>query len=70
MLIRRPAAWVRRILKIKTMSKNEANPEKTSKKEQAINLEATHGKEINHQVKDKQEHHQPRDSVKNDQRKS
>lgn len=46
------------------MSKPEANPEKTSKKEQAINLEATHGKEINHQVKDKKEHTQPRDNLK------
>jgi hypothetical protein len=42
---------------------NTPNPEKTSKKEQAINLEETHGKKINHQVKDKKEHHQPRDSV-------
>jgi hypothetical protein len=52
------------------MSKNEANPEKTSKKEQAINLEAVHGKDINHQVKDKKEHHQPRDTVTADKRKS
>ncbi|WP_303686332.1 hypothetical protein [Nonlabens dokdonensis] len=45
------------------MSTSKPNPEKTSKKEQAINLEATHGKEINHQVKDKKEHHQPRDAT-------
>ncbi|GAK75517.1 hypothetical protein [Nonlabens sp. Asnod3-H03] len=37
---------------------------KTSKREQAINLEKTHGKKINHQVKDKKEHHQPRDEIK------
>ena len=55
----------RAIFKIKIMSTkdNNVNPEKTSKREQAINLEETHGKKINHQVKDKQEHHQPRDSV-------
>lgn len=47
------------------MSDNQVNPEKTSKKEQAINLEATHGKDINHQVKDKKEHHQPRDATQN-----
>ncbi|WP_164549911.1 hypothetical protein [Nonlabens ponticola] len=45
------------------MSDKTPNPEKTSKKEQAINLEATHGKDINHQVKDKKEHHQPRDTI-------
>ncbi|MGB5983129.1 MAG: hypothetical protein WBG46_13385 [Nonlabens sp.] len=46
------------------MSKEDnVNPEKTSKKEQAINLEETHGKKINHQVKDKREHNQPRDSI-------
>ncbi|WP_164510828.1 hypothetical protein [Nonlabens xiamenensis] len=47
-------------------TKDSPNPEKTSKKEQAINLEATHGKDINHQVKDKKEHHQPRDTIKQD----
>ncbi|MGB3591437.1 MAG: hypothetical protein WBA16_07085 [Nonlabens sp.] len=47
------------------MKTEDANPEKTSKKEQAINLEATHGKAINHQVKDKKENHQPRDQVAN-----
>jgi len=46
------------------MSDQKPNPEKTSKKEQAINLEATHGKKINHQVKDKKEHQQPRDDLK------
>ncbi|ANH59309.1 hypothetical protein [Dokdonia donghaensis] len=45
------------------MSKTTPNPEKTSKKEQAINLEATHGKAINHQVKDKKEYVQPRDNL-------
>lgn len=45
------------------MNTNKPNPEKTSKKEQAINLEESHGKEINHQVKDKKEHHQPRDKI-------
>lgn len=53
----------RATFKIKTMSKEDVNPEKTSKKEQAINMEETHGKKINHQVADKREHHQPRDSV-------
>ncbi|SCY18368.1 hypothetical protein SAMN05192588_1555 [Nonlabens sp. Hel1_33_55] len=43
---------------------NPANPKRVSNKEQAINLEHTHGKEINHQVKDKREHHQPRDTIK------
>ncbi|WP_204161807.1 hypothetical protein [Dokdonia sp. Dokd-P16] len=46
------------------MSNTTPNPEKTSKKEQAINLEATHGKEINYQVKDKKEFTQPRDNLK------
>ena len=46
------------------MSDKIPNPEKTSKKEQAINLEATHGKEINNQVKDKKEFTQPRDNLK------
>lgn len=45
------------------MSTSKTNPEKISKKEQAINLEATHGKEINHQVKDKKEQHQPSDKT-------
>jgi hypothetical protein len=43
---------------------SDSNPEKTRKKEQAINLEETHGKKINHQVKDKREQHQPRDTIK------
>ncbi len=46
------------------MSTPENNTEKTSKKEQAINLRETHGREINHQVKDKREHQQPRDNLK------
>lgn len=37
--------------------------EKQSKKEQAINKSATDGKDINHQVKDRQEKHQPRDNA-------
>ena len=35
--------------------------ENQSLKEQAIDESATHGKKINHQVKDKKNHHQPRD---------
>ncbi|AFL79764.1 hypothetical protein Aeqsu_0241 [Aequorivita sublithincola DSM 14238] len=47
------------------MDKDDKNviPEKQSKKEQAINKSATHGKEINPQVKQKQEKHQPRDTA-------
>lgn len=45
------------------MKSTNSIPEKTSKKEQAINLEATHGKEINHQVKDKKNFTQPRDTL-------
>jgi len=45
------------------MSKESPNPEKTSKKEQSINHEATQGKKINHQVKDKREHTEPRDNL-------
>jgi hypothetical protein len=52
-------------IKVKIMSTNDANPERTSKKEQAINHDATQGKDINHQVKDKKEHHQPRDGAMN-----
>jgi len=37
--------------------------EKQSKKEQGINKSATDGKDINHQVKDRQEKHQPRDNA-------
>lgn len=37
--------------------------ENQSLKEQAIDESATHGKKINHQVKDKKEHHQPRDTA-------
>lgn len=46
------------------MSTHTPNPEKTSKKEQAINLEATHGKNLNQQVKAKKEYQQPRDTLK------
>ena len=45
------------------MSQENPNPEKTSKKEQAINHSASHGKKINHQVKDKKEHTEPRDNL-------
>lgn len=47
------------------MEKKEKNieKEKQAKKEQAINKGATHGKEINPQVKQKQEKHQPRDTA-------
>ena len=34
-----------------------------SLKEQAIDKSATQGKDINHQVKDKKQHHQPRDTA-------
>ncbi|MGB7393375.1 MAG: hypothetical protein WA913_03175 [Pricia sp.] len=37
--------------------------ENQSLKEQAIDEAATHGKKINHQVKDKKNHHQPRDTA-------
>ncbi|MDC6350263.1 hypothetical protein PP178_01765 [Zeaxanthinibacter sp. PT1] len=36
---------------------------KQSLEERAIDESATHGKEINHQVKDKKNHHQPRDTA-------
>jgi hypothetical protein len=47
------------------MKAEDKNPEqeKQSKKEQAINKSATEGKKINHQVKQKQEKHQPRDTA-------
>mgnify|MGYP003116884192 CR=1 FL=1 len=45
------------------MSTNKANPKKTSKREQAINKSATDGEKINHQVKDKREHTEPRDNL-------
>ena len=48
------------------MNKNSNNPEKTSKKEQAINHRATQGKEINHQVKENREHTEPRDNLSTD----
>lgn len=37
--------------------------DKQGLKEQAIDESATHGEKINHQVKDKREHHQPRDTA-------
>lgn len=46
---------------------NNVKPEKTSKKEQAINMRENHGQEINHQVKDKREDQLPRDTLKTDQ---
>lgn len=47
------------------MEKKDENleKEKQSKKEQAINKPATKGEQINHQVKQKQEKHQPRDTA-------
>lgn len=50
------------------MSKDENDnhiekSEKQSLKEQAIDKSATQGKDINHQVRDKKEHHQPRDTA-------
>ena len=39
------------------------NQEKQSINEQAINKSATHGKEINPKLKQKQEKHQPRDTA-------
>ena len=47
------------------MDKKENNlkEEKQSKKEQAINKGATHGKQVNPQLKQKQEKHQPRDKA-------
>lgn len=37
--------------------------ENQSLKEQAIDESATHGKKINHQVQDKRDQHQPRDTA-------
>ncbi|MGO3181707.1 MAG: hypothetical protein ACTIJ9_02635 [Aequorivita sp.] len=47
------------------MDKNEKNleKEKQEKKEQAINESATQGERINHQEKERQEKHQPRDNA-------
>tara|TARA_R110002050_G_scaffold39568_1_gene96781 strand:+ start:425 stop:568 length:144 start_codon:yes stop_codon:yes gene_type:complete len=47
------------------MDKKEKNleQEKQSKQEQAINRSATQGQEINHQEKQRQEKHQPRDNA-------
>lgn len=56
---------VKRIIKFEKMENKKDNliekSENQSLKEQAIDEAATHGKKINHQVKDKKEHHQPRD---------
>lgn len=48
-----------------TMNKKEQKQNKQSLKEQAINIKgkASDGKEINPQVKQKQEKHQPRDNA-------
>jgi len=40
--------------------------EKTSTKEQAINMRENHGRKINHQVKDKRDDQRPRDTLKTD----
>lgn len=46
-----------------TTDNKDRGAEKTSKKEQAINISESHGKKINHQIKDKKEIHQPRDNA-------
>lgn len=43
--------------------KEKLNKEKTSLKEQAINHKETDGKAINHQVQQRKEKHQPRDTA-------
>ncbi len=43
--------------------KENLEQEKQSKKEQAINKKATDGKEVNPQLDQRQEKHQPRDSA-------
>lgn len=50
---------------MKKTNKNEQMPDRQSKKEHAINIKekASDGKEINPQVKQKQEKHQPRDNA-------
>jgi hypothetical protein len=50
------------------MNKNSNNKDKNEKNEsaiseQAINKKETDGRDINHQVKDKREKHQPRDNA-------
>ncbi len=54
-----------RPIKYITMKKEEKNRDKEnqSQKEQAVNKSATQGKEINHQVEQKREKHQPRDTA-------
>tara|TARA_R100000935_G_C2833073_1_gene166335 strand:- start:473 stop:616 length:144 start_codon:yes stop_codon:yes gene_type:complete len=44
-------------------SEKDLEQKKQSKKEQAINKSATQGMDINHQVKDRKEKHQPRDTA-------
>ncbi|WP_378187490.1 hypothetical protein ACE939_03995 [Aquimarina sp. W85] len=44
-------------------SEKKLEPQKQSKKEQAINLDETQGKEINYQKKQRKEQHQPRDNA-------
>ena len=43
--------------------KNEVEKEKQSIGEQAINHKKTDGKKVNHQVKQRQAKHQPRDNA-------
>ncbi len=43
--------------------RKDLESQKTKLEEQAINKDATQGKDINHQVKDKKNHHQPRDTA-------
>lgn len=49
----------------KPQESREDEEKDTSLREQAINKEKTQGKQINHQVKDKREHHEPRDKINN-----
>ncbi len=43
--------------------KDTPEPNESAMKEQAINKKETDGRDINHQVKDKREKHQPRDNA-------
>ena len=44
-------------------NKKDDTSQKQKLEEQAINKDATDGKKINHQVKDKRDHHHPRDTA-------
>jgi hypothetical protein len=47
----------------KKEKKDTENKKNQSLEEQAIDENATRGEQINQQVKDKREHHQPRDTA-------